>query len=242
LTTPRFYVSAEALRTGSLSIEGQDHHHASRVLRIRAGETVMIMDGRGRIGHGEVVAVDATCTRVCVTDIASVAEERPRLHLFQGLPHGNKMDDVVRWGVELGAASLVPFLSSRTGPGAAPQPRRLDRWRRIAQEAARVAGRAYLAEIDDAKTWRETMERVRRMDVALFADEEGDRRPAQALVDSGALDIGLLVGPEGGFAAAEREELAALGALPVTLGANILRTETAGMVLLTAVRCFYGLL
>jgi 16S rRNA (uracil1498-N3)-methyltransferase len=152
------------------------------------------------------------------------------------------MDDVVHWAVELGAASLVPFLSSRTGPVGAPHQRRLDRWRRIALEAARVAGRAYLPEIDTVKTWEQAMGSVRRMDLLVFADEEGGQRPAQVLTGTDPLDLGLIVGPEGGFTAPERKELAALGALPVTLGANILRTETAGMVLLAAVRCCYGLL
>ncbi|MEW6554961.1 MAG: RsmE family RNA methyltransferase [Actinomycetota bacterium] len=242
MTTPRFYVSSDALRSGGLCIEGEDHHHASRVLRMKKGDMVLLMDGKGCVGHGKVSAIDAACMRVEVAYISDVPQERPRLHLFQGLPHGSKMDDVVHWGVELGAASLVPFLSSRTGSVDAPQTRRLVRWRRIAREAARVAGRAYIPEIEAVNAWPQAMEGLRRMDMALFADEKGGCRPAEALVNANPLDLGLVVGPEGGFSAAEREELLALGAHPVTLGASVMRTETAGMVLLAAVRCRYGLL
>ena len=80
------------------------------------------------------------------------------------------------------------------------------------------------------------------MDASLYADQERGKRPSEALEDGFSKDLALLVGPEGSFTAEEREGLSRLGASPVTLGRSILRTETAGLVLVAAVRCHFGLL
>jgi len=242
LTTARFYIPSDALQAGRVSLEGEDHHHASRVLRMKSGEIVVLLDGKGTVGHGTVLAIDSTHTMIEIESTRKESEPRPLLHLFQGLPHGTKMDDVVHWGVELGAASLVPFLSSRTGSVDAPLERRVRRWSRIALEASRVAGRAYLPEVTEVKTWQEAVDHLRGMDTVVFADEAGGERPAKALSEPRPDQLGLVVGPEGGFTDAERESLAQVGAIAVTLGDTVLRTETAGMVLLAAVRCYYGLL
>jgi 16S rRNA (uracil1498-N3)-methyltransferase len=242
LTTARFYVSEQALLAGRLTLEGDEHHHASRVLRMRAGESVVLLDGRGGSGHGTIEEITPTHTLVVVNDSAHVIEELPKMHLFQGLPHGSKMDEVVQRGVELGAASLHPFATSRSRVPDASLARKVERWRRIALEASRVAGRAYLPEIAEIKSWDEAMRHLRNMDAALFADEAGGVRPASALAEERPAELALVVGPEGGFTHKERESMFGAGARPVTLGSNVLRTETAGMVLLAAVRCRYDLL
>jgi 16S rRNA (uracil1498-N3)-methyltransferase len=242
LTTARFYVSEEALRAGQISLQGAEHHHASRVLRMRAGERVILLDGKGCTAHGTIQEITTDRTSIKVDDSAHVSEELPRLHLFQGLPHGTKMDDVVQWGVELGAASLRPFVSSRSRLPDASLAKRSERWRRIALEASRLAGRPFLPEVCEVESWDVALRHVRKMDAALFADEAGGLKPASALDGENPDDLALVIGPEGGFTDEEREDLAAAGARPVTLGDNILRTQTAGMVLLATVRCHYGLL
>lgn len=242
MTTARFYVSEQALLSGRLTLEGGEHHHASRVLRMRVGDSVILMDGRGRTGRGTIEGFTPASTSVVVAETSCVEEERPRLHLLQGLPHGSKMDDVVQLGVETGAASLLPFLTSRSRQPRAPLAEKAARWRRIAVEAARVAGRPFLPEVGDVRGWDEALRMLRGMDAALFADETGGERPASALGGGSPEDVALVIGPEGGFTREERESLLAAGARPVTLGRNVLRAETAGAVLLAAVRCHYGML
>jgi 16S rRNA (uracil1498-N3)-methyltransferase len=209
---------------------------------MKSGESVLLLDGKGSVARGAVIEIDRTHTLVEIDSTSHTAETRPRLHLFQGLPHGAKMDDVVYWSVELGAASLVPFRSTRTRDTDASLHRRLERWRRIAVEASRVAGRLYLAEVAAVKTWQEAVSQLCGMELVLLADEAGGVRPAHALADKSPDELALVIGPEGGFSDAEREDLAAAGALPVTLGENVLRTQTAGMVLLAAVKCHFELL
>lgn len=242
MTTARFYVTEEALRAGRISLQGPEHHHASRVLRMRVGEKVLLLDGNGRLGHGTIREMTAESTSISVEDTASAEEELPRLHLFQGLPQGSKMDQVVQWGTELGAASLVPFESSRSLRRDAPGDGRVGRWRRIAMEASRLAGRPFLPRVDAVVGWEKMLELLKDMDSALFADEAGGRRATEALDGIFPRDLALVIGPEGGLSGEERESLCAAGAQAVTLGSNVLRTETAGMVLLAAVRCHYGLL
>ncbi len=242
MTIARFYVSTTALDSGRLALEGAEHHHASRVLRMRVGEKVVLLDGRGSVAAGTVEEIRSDCTWVTVESVARVMEERPRMHLFQAVPQGSRMDGVVHWSVELGAASLRPFISSRTAAARAPAARRLERWRRIALEASRVAGRPYLLKVEEIADWGKLLLSLAGMEAALYADETGGVRPEEALSADDPADLALVVGPEGGFSDGERNDLAGAGARAVTLGDNVLRAESAGMVLLAAARCRYGLL
>jgi 16S rRNA (uracil1498-N3)-methyltransferase len=119
---------------------------------------------------------------------------------------------------------------------------RLERWCKIATETSRVAGRAYLPEIKKACSWTELLEELEAIEVVVMADETGGARPGAALSGEDPVEVGLVIGPEGGFSEAERRDLLEKGARPVTLGETVLRTETAGMVLMAAVRCHLGML
>jgi 16S rRNA (uracil1498-N3)-methyltransferase len=242
LTTSRFYVSTQDLRAERLTLEGGDHHHASRVLRMRVGEGVILLDGRGLAGRGTIMGITPTHTTVAVDDRIMIEDESPRMHIFQALPGGTKMDIVVQLSVELGASSVKPFLSARASRPHGSLNGRMDRWRRIALETARIAGRPFLPRIDDVAVWEDALQLLKGFETSLFADEEGGAKTAEALGAKRPSDLALVIGPEGGFTSEERELLSGMGAKPVTLGYNVLRTETAGMVLLAAVRCHYGLL
>ena len=242
MTVARLYVSSQALAAGRLSLAGGEHHHLSRVLRMRKGQEVQVLDGRGMVGRGAIVEMTSSHTVIAVEEIRRVGEEKPRLHLYQALPRMRKMDDVVQWGVELGASSITPFSCQRSLPVPKPASKRMERWRRIALESSRVAGRPYLPVIAPPLPWEDVLDGLRDLGAVLFADEAGGERVSAALGGRRPGELGLLVGPEGGFSDGERGDLAGVGAVPVSLGRTILRTETAGMVLMVAVRCHYGLL
>ena len=242
MTTARFYVDHTALLEGRLVLEGSYHHHLSRVLRMRSGQSLQLMDGKGCIARGSILSISPTRTSIAVDEITEVERERPRIKLFQALPQGKKMDDVVQWSVELGADAVVPFSCRRSRSLDDAVRKRYERWRKIALESSRVAGRPFLPEINEALTWEGLLAETEACDVMIMADETGGTRPRDALAAVDAQEIGLVIGPEGGFTEEERIELLEMGARPVTLGATVLRTETAGMVLMAAVRCHYGLL
>jgi len=242
LTTPRFFLSTTDLARNRVTLSGECHHHLSRVLRARPGDEVWLLDGRGGVARASVERMERDATVLVVEERERVPEERPRMHLYQALLKGVKMDQVIQAAVELGASSIVPYICRRSLPPRGDVERRVERWRSIALQASRVAGRAYLPRVGAPLSWEEMVEALAGADLSLFADERGGERVASALRNRRAGDVVLVVGPEGGFDDAERDEMRSRGARPVTLGPNILRAESAGAVFLAAARCGCDLL
>jgi 16S rRNA (uracil1498-N3)-methyltransferase len=214
--------------------------HLLSVLRLTSGAEVEVFDGRG--GRFQAVLTGDEL------EIGSGLPDDPRpadVVLVQALAKGEKMDLVVQKATELGATRIVPLASERAvirldpARGAA----RAERWRRIAQEAARQCGRADVPRIDAPMGWD---------GVFSIAREDPDRRAL--LLDAGASELRLgsaargapkllvVVGPEGGFSPDERARAEENGLLPVTLGALVLRTETAGLAALAVVLHVHGAL
>lgn len=240
MTTAKFYVSTASILEGTLDLRGDSHHHLSRVLRVKRGQRIEVLDGAGLRGLASVMEIKPDRTVVRIEEVREVEEETPRLHIFQALTAGRKMDVTVQTGVELGMTSLTPFSCIRSKPLESADGVKLKRWRRISLESARVAGRPFLPRIGEPLSWENLIGELPSIGIVLVADERGGARPCTALEGIHSSDVGLLIGPEGGFVEGEREALADIGAIPVTLGSLILRTETAGMVLLAAVRSHYG--
>ncbi len=161
---------------------------------------------------------------------------RPVLHLalLQGVPKGTKMDEVVRMGTELGVAEFIPFLSARTvaeGRG------RAARWRRIAAGSAAQCRRSDVPAVHAPVPLDQALERIADYDLVLVLWEgEQTRSMAQALAAAAnARRVAVIIGPEGGLASAEVERVVQRGAVRVTVGPLILRTETAGVAALAMV-------
>ncbi|MBC7248451.1 MAG: 16S rRNA (uracil(1498)-N(3))-methyltransferase [Actinobacteria bacterium] len=240
MTTARFYVEELPPPGDRLSLEEEDHHHASRVLRLKPGHEVILLDGRGTVCRARVVDVDARRTRVEITERRCAERERPRLLLCQALLRDNRMGEVVQRNVELGVAAILPFCSRRSQRSL--EEHRLQRLRRIALEASRVACRPYLPRVEGLLSWEELLAYVAGREKVLYADERGGASPAVELRGVAWEELDLVIGPEGGFTDGERASLQDAGAVPVTLGPYNLRAESAGAVLACAVRAHCGLL
>lgn len=241
MTVPRLYLPSTLLERETIRLEGEDHHIISRVLRLRPGSRVEILDGSGLRVEAVVEDIGRKATMVRLGARVEVEEDVPRIHLWQALPAGRKMEAVIRGAVEMGAKAVNPFISARSAPWTGDDGnRKLSRWRRIAVEASRLSGRAFLPQVRPPARWPEVLRAVERIDAALYADEKGGRTVSEALDPRFLRDILLLVGPEGGFEERERKELQERGAVPVTLGKNVLRVEHAGMVFMAAVLCRLG--
>lgn len=184
-------------------------------------------------------------------ELVSSQEEEPSpvgLRLFQALPKGDKFEAVVRQGVELGVGELVPTISSRcvAVPPADRRDHKLQRWRAIARAAAEQSGRCRIPPVLPVMTWGEALAEASRADVCLIPWECEERRSLKDVLRP--LDfsrksktiISVLIGPEGGFDPAEVAQAVAAGAVPVTLGAHILRTETVGLFVASAVLYEYS--
>lgn len=245
MTIPRFFIPPLELQQDNIALRGKDHHHLGRVLRARLGDEVWLLNGSGDVARAAIEAMRRDFTLLRVVERKHVNEETPRMHLYQALLRGAKMDLVVEASVELGVSTVVPFVCRRSHAVTAVEERRLERWRAIAVQSARLAGRPYLPEILPPLAWEELTTKIRGSGTSLFADERGGVRVEDALKEAKAtraVDIALVVGPEGGFEDVEREALRGEGAAPVTLGPYILSAEYAGMALIVAARCACGLM
>lgn len=233
---PRFFIS-EQPENGLLTLHGEDAHHAGRVLRLRPGEAVTLCDGAGtdydcviETVEKEVVACRVQCSHPAET------EPRQRFTLCMALPKGDKMDFIVQKAVELGVHEIIPYVSKNCVSRPDKTDKKVDRWRRIALEAAKQCGRGCLPQVEAVVTVEQAVERAAQCETALFFYEnERETGLHDALSGGVGETVSLMIGPEGGFAPEEVKMAAQAGLRSVSLGTRILRCETAPIAALAAV-------
>ncbi len=230
----RFFT--EDIAGDTARITGEDVRHLSRVLRLRAGDTVDICDGAGTDYTGVITAVgqdEVTCALSGAHP--SPTEPRCRVTLFQALPKTGKMEVIVQKCVELGVAAVTPVVTERcvAVPTRDFENKRV-RYQRVAAEAAKQSRRGIIPPVSGVLPLRQVD--FSRFDTVLAAYEEERTTSLKAALAGGAGEsIALIIGPEGGLESEEVAWLTAAGAVSVSLGPRILRTETAGMAMLAQV-------
>lgn len=233
---PRFFISGQP-ENGLLILHGEDAHHAGRVLRLRPGEAVTLCDGAGTDYDCviETVEKEAVACRVQCSHPAET-EPRQRFTLCMALPKGDKMDFIVQKAVELGVHEIIPYVSKNCVSRPDKTEKKVDRWRRIALEAAKQCGRGCLPQVEAVVTVEQAVERAAQCETALFFYEnERETGLHDALSGGVGETVSLMIGPEGGFAPEEVEMAAQAGLRSVSLGTRILRCETAPIAALAAV-------
>lgn len=230
----RFFVPAAQLAADELTVGDEVLHHL-QVLRLQPGDEILLLDGSGLICRCHLVSSDRRAVHVKVVERWREPESAWPLRLLQGLPKGEKMELILQKGVELGVAAFTPVATSRSVPHKGKQ----ERWEKIVREAARQSRRSVLPRLDLLQPLAPALESTRE-ELRLLLWEEGSVPLAAALPATRPADGVLLVGPEGGFAAAEAELAVAHGFIPVSLGDRILRTETAGFAVAAILQHRYG--
>lgn len=229
-------IPAEA--PSELTVSGERFHYLAHVLRLGAGDAIEVFDGHGRAFAAKVERVESESLIVSLgAERRDVLEQR-RITVVQGLPKGDKLEWIIEKATELGAAALVPVASEHAVVklDEARAEKKRQRWQKIAEEAARQCGRADVPEIRPVVKLADAVKTSAAEGVVLILDEsERSRRLSEALPPSPS-PVTLVVGPEGGLSRAEVQTLAGLGAVPVTLGRNILRTETAALAAVSVIR------
>lgn len=230
----RFFT--DDIQNNMACIYGEDVKHISRVLRLQIGESVEICDGKGSVAIGSIQSIGSTSVSVCVSDFMPCSSEpNCKITLYQGLPKSGKMETIIQKCVELGIHALVPLFSKRC----VVQPResfqnRIERWQRVSFEAAKQSKRGKIPSVDPLVKITDIP--VSDYDLVLVAYELEQNKTLKEVLHSGSFrSIALVIGPEGGFEDSEVFALTEKGACSVTLGARILRTETAGMAMLAQV-------
>ncbi|HHY62150.1 MAG: 16S rRNA (uracil(1498)-N(3))-methyltransferase [Bacillota bacterium] len=235
----RFFVGCDAISGDLVTISGRDARHIVKALRLKLGDAIVVVDGVGRRYVARITATRETTVEARIESMcdSGVSEPHVPITLVQGLPKADKMDGIIQKCTEIGIARIIPVMSERSvlRPDGASAERRMARWRRIAEEAAKQSGREAIPLVADIGTLKSAIEMLRHEGALMVFPWELEQEYSlhQALSElnpSSFPSVGFFIGPEGGFSHAEVEYARAHGATTVTLGQRILRTETAGPV------------
>ncbi|MER6155452.1 16S rRNA (uracil(1498)-N(3))-methyltransferase [Streptomyces sp. NPDC001868] len=234
MTAPVFVVDSLDLPDGcggELVLDGPEGRHAVSVKRLRAGEDVVLTDGRGRWAEGIVKAAEGK-DRLVVMDLETVHEEapaEPRITVVQALPKGDRGEVAVETMTEVGVDVIVPWAASRciTQWKGDRGLKALAKWRSTAREAGKQSRRVRFPEIADVATGKQVAALLAKADFAAVLHESGDETLATAELPATG-EIVLVVGPEGGVSPEELALFGEAGAGAYRLGPSVLRTSTAG--------------
>ncbi len=239
----RLFVPPEALAAEEVELDGALAHRLRHVLRMRKGDSLVLLDGTGYEYLAVLEEADGPTLRARVRERRKGPPEPPvEIILYQSLIKGDRFDWVLEKGTELGVAGFVPLLVQRSVVRPRDdRPARGERWRRVVTEAAEQCGRAVLPEISPVTELEDALASASGLRLLPWEEERalGLRTALRKMTPSparrGRLTVSLFVGPEGGFAPEEVESARARGAQIVSLGSRVLRSETAGIAAVAAV-------
>ena len=231
MTANQFFVPAIAEGATGIVLEGVEHRHLARSARVRAGDEIWLFDGSGRRVLARVEKVGQDRTEVAVLKMEEEGgTPRPRIVLAQGLMEAKKLETVLEKAAELGCSDFIPIVSARSLKATEERTdRKLERWRRIAREAAKQCKSSLLTEVHPPRPLAGLL-RAPGAERRLFLSEHGGR-PLKDIVTSAAApaSVLLLVGPKGGWTEGEEAAVREAGFEAVSLGRRILRAETAAV-------------
>ncbi len=240
----RFFVYKGTLDDDSVTIDGDLFRHLAKVLRLKTGSRLLLADGAGIECSGRISQIGKEQLTITIEERTqlTVTETGPLITLYQGLAKGDRMELILQKCTELGVAAVVPLLTSRSIPRPGERGSdRLERWRRIAQEAARQSKRIAIPHIAEITGFAEAINQAEQpLKLLLWEEERTNRLKPLLAATTLPPSIALLVGPEGGLSAEEAELAIAAGFVPITLGQRVLRTETAGLAMLAILQFYWG--
>lgn len=241
-----FFVPAWQISDERVVLEGSDVNHVRNVLRKQIGDRLDICDGQGNDYFCRIEQFTEAAVVLSIEERrASVSELPVRLHLYQGLPKKDKMELIIQKAIELGAASVVPVAMSRSimkVEEGKKEARKLERWNLIAEGAAKQSGRGYVPEVRPVMSFSDAVQEAAAKGMLLlpYENAKGMLATKEALAQAKKeQEISIFIGPEGGFSPQEIEIATKAGASIVSLGSRILRTETAGMTMLSVLMMLF---
>jgi 16S rRNA (uracil1498-N3)-methyltransferase len=232
---PRFFISPGQVSGSFITVTDEDVRHIATVLRMKTGDHLLLCDGRGTEYTVRISDINKSAIKTNILGQTTREIRYPLITLGQGLPKSDKMDWIVQKATELGTAFIVALITERTIVKVKDEEKRLVRWRRICREAAMQSNRTDIPRVEGIQTFGDY---VRTLDpgpgtLLLLPWEEGTKPIKDVLREKpGVKNIVVLIGPEGGFSAAEAALAQEKGFHAVSLGPNILRAETAAVAVL----------
>ncbi len=237
---PRFFIQDNPEKT--VILDGADGRHIAKSLRMQPGEELVLCNGQGMDFLCEITQIQEETVMAAVKETqASLGEPSLAVTVYQGLPKSDKMDFIAQKVVEMGAIRLVPTMTSRcvSRPDAKSAGKKVERWQKIAEEAAKQCGRGRIPEVAALTDFQKAVLQAKQEgEILLFY--EGGGVSLQEWTDAGQKQWSVFIGPEGGFAPEEVEFAQEHGARIASLGPRILRTETAPIAALAALMLASG--
>ncbi len=236
----QFFVEPSQIQDKKVIITGSDVNHIKNVLRLKTGEEIAVRNGvdgkEYRCGIEEFAQDQVICSLRFVKEEG--VELPSKIYLFQGIPKADKMELIVQKAVELGVYEVIPVAAKRCVVKLDEKKARakVNRWQGIAEAAAKQSKRGVIPVVQEPMTMKEAAAYAREMDVKLIpyelAEDMAHTKKIMESISPGE-SVAVFIGPEGGFEESEVAEAVAAGIVPITLGKRILRTETAGLTVLS---------
>ena len=234
---PKFFINNEQIENNEIKIIGEDVNHIANVLRKQIGDTINICN---RItSENFLCQLKSIDKEYIVCDIIekekSETESNAKITIFQGLPKAEKMELIIQKCTEIGVCNFVPVSMERciVKFDNKTEGKKIERWQKIAETAAKQSGRDIIPKVENLINLKKLCYLIEKYDIVLLANENEKtyklKNALKTLKNKQNLSIGIIIGPEGGITSEEVEQLKNSGAVSITLGNRILRTETVGI-------------
>lgn len=237
----RFFGKSENIFSDYIIIDGADVNHIKNVLRMKIGEEVMVSGGNNTDYHCRISEISDDEIRLSIVERLESDKELPaRIHIFQGLPKSDKMELIIQKCVELGVYEIIPVSMKRCVVKLDDKKAssKIARWQAISESAAKQSGRSIIPCVRNVMSYKEALNYAFTMDYTIVPYElaEGMEATKAALANiKPGMDVAVFIGPEGGFDVSEIAEAGEKGMVPISLGKRILRTETAGLAVMSII-------
>ena len=238
----RFFAGNENFSGDSVVLTGTDASHIRNVLRLKAGDNIQVLDGKGSLYLVQLTDVKAQLVKGEIISSEKVNTESPlKIHLGQSLIKGNKFDIVLRKSVELGVKTITPLMTERTVVKSDGN-KKIVRWQKIAEESCKQSGRSSIPKVSkDIIKLDVFCQQGSDADLKLmFWELESENGLKDINPEKTPSSVSILIGPEGGFTIEEVETARSHGFQTVSLGPRVLRSETAPLVVLSLLQSKWG--
>lgn len=234
-----FFVSPNQIDDKYVTITGGDVNHIKNVLRMKVDEELLISNGQDKDYYCKIEAISDDEIKALILDEEFEGTELPtELYLFQGLPKSDKMELIIQKSVELGVKEIIPVATKRcvVKLDDKKEASKIKRWQAISESAAKQSRRTIIPEISSVMSFKEAINRAKDFELGIIPYENfkdmKETKEVLSKVQKG-IKIGIFIGPEGGFEESEVQYALDNGIHPISLGKRILRTETAGLAILS---------
>lgn len=230
---PRFFIEKSDISENQVLLSGENMHHLINVLRCEIGEEVTVCDKCGIDYHCTLQSIEKDCAVLKIEDITGTSSEPSvEITLYQGLPKGDKLSYITEKSVEAGVFKIIPVSMKRSVVKLSKKDfqKKKERLLKVSLSAAKQSGRGVVPEIEDLIEFKDIIPHIKDYDAVIFPYENAKDVTLKSFIrEKEFKKVAVIIGPEGGFSEEEAELLVNENVVPVTLGARILRTETAGI-------------